>query len=157
MATPPHTRPSKDKDAAAVLKRMADCPAYFSNALSSIRFFRTSRIHFSRRSVCREHHRANAKTCLLERWQGEAVVRTWSIQFLRLDRADFYRLSFRAVHATAGGSFRGTIREKFVHMQKNVLSLSQIGAMFSLEAQESPGASQRKERKAERKKHECRR
>ena len=29
MATPPHTRPSKDKDAAAVLKRMADCPAFF--------------------------------------------------------------------------------------------------------------------------------
>jgi hypothetical protein len=49
---------------------------------------------------------------------------------LWLDRHDFYRLSFRAVHATAGGSLRGTIREKFVQMQKNVLSLSQIGVMF---------------------------
>jgi hypothetical protein len=70
MATPPHTRPSKDKDAAAVLKRMADCPAFFER-LVLYPFFRTSRIHLSRRSVCREPHRANAKTCLLERWQAK--------------------------------------------------------------------------------------
>lgn len=129
MATPPHTRPSKDKDAAAVLKRMADCPAFFERLVLDPffsdfpnPFFTPIRMPGTSSCKCK-----NVPPGALA---SEAVVRTWSIQFLWLDRPDFYRLSFRAVHATAGGSFRGTIREKFVQMQKNVLSLSQIGAMF---------------------------
>jgi hypothetical protein len=97
MATPPHTRPSKDKDAAAVLKRMADCPAFFERLVLDPffsdfpnPFFTPIRMPGTSSCKCK-----NVPPGALA---SEAVVRTWSIQFLRLDRPDFYRLSFRAVH-----------------------------------------------------------
>ena len=129
MATPPHTRPSKDKDAAAVLKRMADCPAFFER-LVLYPFFRTSRIHLSRRSVCREPHRANAKTCLLERWQAKPSYELGAFNSCGSTGPIFIVYRSELSTRPLAGSFRGTIREKFVQMQKNVLSLSQIGAMF---------------------------
>ena len=47
---------------------------------------------------------------------SEAVVRTWSIQFLWLDQPDFYRSGLPT--QTLAAHLEGTIRKKFVHMRK---------------------------------------
>ena|SRR5271165_2119291 len=49
-------------------------------------------------------------------FSSEAVVRTWSIQFLWLDRPDFYRSGLPT--RTLAAHLAGTIRKKFVHVQK---------------------------------------
>ena len=48
---------------------------------------------------------------------SEALVRSWSIQFLRLDRPDFYRCGLPT--RTLAAHFAGTIPKKFVRMHKN--------------------------------------
>ena len=51
---------------------------------------------------------------------SEALMRTWSIQFPWLDRADFYRSGLRTRRLAA--HIAGTIRNRFVQMQKNLLT-----------------------------------
>ena len=51
---------------------------------------------------------------------SEALIRTWSIQFPWLDRADFYRSGLPT--RTLGAHIAGTIRNRFVQMQKNLLT-----------------------------------
>ena len=51
-----------------------------------------------------------------EVFASEALMRTWSIQFPWLDRADFYRSGLPT--RTLAAHFVGTIRNKFVQMQK---------------------------------------
>jgi predicted unusual protein kinase regulating ubiquinone biosynthesis (AarF/ABC1/UbiB family) len=63
---------------------------------------------------------------------SEAVVRTWSIPFPVAGPARF--LSFRATHPNARGSLRRHDPNKFVQMHKTCWHVSEIHAIFRLEA-----------------------
>jgi hypothetical protein len=105
------------------------CPTGFSTPYPRSAVFRTSRIHFPRRSTCGESHGANAETAAqslpdtgrnpdFNAWletlahacgvsASEAVVGTWSILYPYpwLGRPDFYRSGLP--QANARGLFRG--------------------------------------------------
>ena len=92
-------------------------PGLFFDALFSIRYFRTSRIHFHAirigGNLMVQTHNHASLTSDFDAWletlayasgvfASEAVARTWSIQFPWPDRPDFYRsgLPMRALAAT---------------------------------------------------------
>ena len=80
-----------------------------------------------------------------EVFASEAVVRTWSIQFPWLDRPDFYRSGLPT--RTLAAHCAGTVRKKFVQMQKDCWRVPEIRAMVYAEAQELPGAFTTKTKK----------
>ena len=92
-------------------------PSLFFDALFSIHYFRTSRIHFHADphggNLMVQTHNHAPLTSDFDAWletlayasgvfASEAVARTWSIQFPWLDRPDFYRsgLPMRTLAAT---------------------------------------------------------
>jgi hypothetical protein len=120
------------------------CPTGFSTPYPRSAVFRTSRIHFPRRSTCRESHGANAETAAqslpdtgrnpdFNAWletlahacgvsASEAVVGTWSILYPYpwLGRPDFYRSGLP--RRTLAAYFAGTIRNKFCANAKQMLT-----------------------------------
>ena len=83
---------------------------------------------------------------------SEAAVRTWSIQFPWLDRPDFYRSGLPT--RTLGAHFAGTIPQKLVQMQKDLLARFGNPCDVPFRSSGIPEPSQRRQRKEVRKKHE---
>jgi len=81
---------------------------------------------------------------------SESIVRAWSIPFPWLDHPDYYRSGLPT--RTLATHFGRTIVQKFVQMQKKYVELMRNSCEVHSEAQESPGASQRKE---EQKQNDC--
>jgi hypothetical protein len=85
---------------------------------------------------------------------SEAVVRTWSIPFPWLDRPYFYRSGLPT--RTLAAHFAGTIRKEFMQMHKKLVVVFRQSVRCSVQKLRNHlKPSQRKQRKEERKKHEC--
>jgi hypothetical protein len=116
------------------------CPTGFSTPYPRSAVFRTSRIHFPRRSTCGESHGANAETAAqslpdtgrnpdFNAWletlahacgvsASEAVVRTWSILYpYPVGSAGPISIVPDCPGETLAAYFAGTIRTSFVQMQ----------------------------------------
>jgi hypothetical protein len=84
---------------------------------------------------------------------SEAVVRTWSIPFPWLDRPDFYRSGLPT--RTLAAQFARSIRKEFVQMHNLVGAFRKSVRCSVQKLRNHPKPSPRKQRKEERKKHEC--